>query len=218
MAAPRKPKASASMAVVEVPVEELVPDDKNARRGDVDAMIEALIEFGQHRPAVVQAGTNRVLVGNHMLLAAKALGWKTIGVTYVDDDDEKAVRRALADNLVADRAKWDQRQLDVLLRELGDKASSLPGVDDKMLERLLTDVTEAEAPPVFEIVARPMEGYSYVVIVSTNEMDAAWLNETMSVRAMKSYKADRVGRSRVLTVADLKKALNAAIARGEPIV
>lgn len=202
-----------------VPLEELVLDDRNARQGDVDAQMESLREFGQHRPVVAQQGSHKVIAGNHLCLAAKALGWERVNVLYVEDDDPKALRRALADNLVADKAKWQQDQLASLLREV-EARESLPGIDDKMLEKLLAETEVDEAPAaLLPISPRPGEGYSYVVIIATTDMDGAWLQETLGLRKQRSYKSEQqIGISRVITVDDLKAVLNAAAKRGEEFV
>ena len=205
------------MNVEEVNVEELVPDDKNARKGSVGELMKSLSDFGQHRPIVAQRSTKRVIIGNHMLEAAKALGWSTIAVTFVDDDDVTAIKRGLADNLTADRSGWDEKQLASLLSELGDDATELPGLTTKMLDNLLSDVTENKVEPaLLPITARPGEGYSYVVIMTQNDIDTLWLETVMGVRVEQSYKSKKVGRSRVITVEQFKKALNTAIERGVP--
>lgn len=205
------------MELIDVPVELLVPDDKNARKGSVGELMKSLSEFGQHRPLVAQSGTNKVIIGNHMLQAAKALGWATISVMYVEDDDKTALRRSLGDNLIADRSGWDETQLASLVAELGDDAAELPGVTAKMLDNLLAEVVEQKVEPaLLPITARPGEGYSYAVIFSQNEIDAHWLEAVMGMRQEQSWKSKKVGKSRVITVAQFKEALNTAIARGEP--
>ncbi len=211
-------KKPASMVVEQIDVNALVPDEDNARRGDVDALMESLREFGQHRAIVVQRGTNKVLIGNHLLAAAKALGWPDVAVTYVDDEDDKALRRSLADNMVGDRAGWDNAQLASLLAELGDEAISLPGVDDKLLNSLLPDAdSEVEAPALLPIALRPGEYYDYVVIVSQNEVDSTWLESNLGLRRERSWKNTAVGASRVVSVEDFRAGLNQAIERGEKI-
>ncbi len=103
------------MEIVKVPVEQLVLDPDNARKGDVTSILDSLREFGQHRAIVVQRTTNRVVVGNHTLKAAKMLGWTEVDVFYVDDDDTKAIRRGIADNATGDLATWDLDQLGLLV-------------------------------------------------------------------------------------------------------
>lgn len=211
----KAPAAPNVMEVEVVDIESVVPDDRNARRGNVASIIESLREFGQHRPIVCQRDTKKVLIGNHTLAAAKALGWTEIAVHWVDDDDEKALRRALADNLTGDQASWDDAQLKVLLLELDDMAS-LPGLEQDMVDKLLSEVTKDEAPPpLLPIVAKPSERYSYVVVISTNEVDETFLRAQMGLIPMKSYKSQRTGVSRVITVDQFKAVLNRAVELGQ---
>lgn len=197
------PKLHSDMKVLDVPVGNLVPDDRNARKGDIVAIAASLEEFGQHRPVVVQRETNRVIAGNHLLRAAKSLGWSTVGVVYVDDDDHKALRRGLSDNLVGDRASWD----DALLKELITETGLVPGLDvdefDAMMEDDLDDGDEDD--PIFPITPRMNEQYEYVVVTATNAVDANWLRETFDFRTEASYKSTAVATSHVITVERLRE-------------
>ena len=98
------------MQIEKIPLSQLVPDDRNARRHDERNIAEvkkSLQQFGQHRAFVVQRGSNKILVGNGMYEAMRQLGWEEADVYFVDDDDATAVRRALADNRTAELAEWD---------------------------------------------------------------------------------------------------------------
>ena len=126
------------MDITTVMLSELKPDDRNARKHNeknIEQVMRSLKEFGQHAPLVVQRGTNKVLVGNGRLEAMKRLGWTEAGVMYVDDDDQTAIRRALADNRTAELAEWDEDVLKDLIKELDP--SDIVGWDDVDLEELL---------------------------------------------------------------------------------
>ena len=205
------------MNVETVSVDDLVPDEKNARKGSVGELMKSLGDFGQHRPIVAQRGSNKVIIGNHMLEAAKALGWSQIAVTWVDDDDTTALRRSLADNLTADRSGWDEEQLASLLSELGEEATDLPGLTTKMLDSLLAEaIDKVVEPALLPITARPGEGYSYLVVFTQNDIDTHWLESVMGIRQEQSWKSKKTGRSRVITVSQFKQVLNNAIERAIP--
>lgn len=119
------------METVQIDPKRLVLDDRNPRIGRVEELKAYLKEFGQHRAAVVQRGSNKVIVGNHMVKAAISLGWQTIGCYFVDDTDTKARRRSLADNVSSSRGDWDLDVLGELLVEVNDP---IPGLDDGFLE------------------------------------------------------------------------------------
>jgi hypothetical protein len=125
-----------------VPIESVTNHPKNVRQGDIGAICESLKDNGQYRPIVVQSSTGHVLAGNHTLKAAKALGWKTIAATYVDCDDDRALRILLADNRTNDLATYDDNALADLLKELSQTELGFAGTsyDGDELDRLLTDI------------------------------------------------------------------------------
>jgi DNA modification methylase len=132
-----------------VPIENLTALDKNARRGDVDAVAKSYQQFGQRKPIVakrnkaVKGGkpTGMVIAGNHQLLAAKQLGWTEIAVVFTDDDDKTARAFALADNRTHDLGNYDNVLLAELLEELkiDDDLFLASGYTPKDLKTLLSD-------------------------------------------------------------------------------
>lgn len=112
-----------SMKLTEVKLADLESDPKNARlhnEKNITEIKRSLEEFGQHRPFVVRRNSNVVIIGNGMLESMLELGWEKAYAYFVNDDDEQAVRRALADNRTAELAEWDE---DVLQELLADNAS-----------------------------------------------------------------------------------------------
>jgi hypothetical protein len=132
-----------------VPINELKNHPRNVRQGDVGAISESLKDNGQYRPIVVQKSTGYVLAGNHTLKAAKALGWKEIAATYVDCDDDRALRILLADNRTNDLATYDDNALADLLKELANSENGLIGTtyDGDELDRILSDIGEHQPEP-----------------------------------------------------------------------
>jgi hypothetical protein len=120
---------------VTVKLGKLKPDKRNARKHsdrNIDEIIRSLQQFGQHRPFVVQKSTGKILVGNGMYAAMKQLGWTEGLALYVDDNDETAVKRALADNRTGELAEWDWPALKDIVQELGPE-SDIPGWSDEEL-------------------------------------------------------------------------------------
>jgi hypothetical protein len=190
---------------VTVPVRLLRPAKVNPRRGNVAEMIESLKEFGQHRPVVVQFSTGEVIVGNHMLKAALALGWDEIDALIVEDDDPAALRRAVADNATGDKATWDEEELADVLKVIG----AVPGMNEADIDKLLAKL---EPPakvdePTYPLVPRLNEKYDYVLIFCENETDWSWLQTKLQLRREKSYKSDAVATSHVVTVARFQELL-----------
>jgi hypothetical protein len=124
------------------PIKNLKSHPKNVRQGDVGAISQSLKDNGQYRPIVVQQSTGYVLAGNHTLKAAKALGWKEIAVTYLECDDDRALRILLADNRTNDLATYDDNALANLLKELAksDIGFTGSGYDGDDLDKILQDL------------------------------------------------------------------------------
>jgi hypothetical protein len=200
------PTGTKAADAVSVPVSLLRPAKKNPRRGAVAEVIESLREFGQHRPVVVQHSTGQVIVGNHMLKAAKQLGWEHIDALIVDDSDEVAMRRAIADNAVGDKATWDDQELAEVMQEIG----AVPGMNDADIDKLLSKLAPPPkiAEPTYPLVPRMNEKYDYVVVFCENETDWNWLQTRLELRREKSYKSEAVATSHVITVERLQQILD----------
>lgn len=109
------------------PITEFKTHPRNVRQGDVGAITESLNAHGQYRAIVVQKSTGYVLAGNHTLLAAKSLRWTEIAATFVDCDDDQALRILLVDNRANDLAMYDDHGLAEVLKELASSALGFDG-------------------------------------------------------------------------------------------
>lgn len=133
-------KLKTELKIDTVSLTTLIPDSANARKHNernLEEIARSLREFGQHAPLVVQRSSNRILVGNGRYEAMRRLGWGEALVIYVDDDDVKATRRALADNRTAELAEWDDNVLAKLVTALGD---DVPGWTADELVSIMQDV------------------------------------------------------------------------------
>jgi len=133
------------MSYETVSLDVLIPDPANARKHserNIEEISRSLCEFGQHRPYVVQRSTGRIIIGNGMYEAMLLLKWTEGQAVYVDDDDTRAIRRALADNRTAELAEWDENVLAALLRSVANDGE-IPGWTALEVESLL-DVRELD--------------------------------------------------------------------------
>lgn len=134
-----------TLDALRVPIEGLVPYDKNPRRGNVELIAESLERHGQYRPIVVRVESNEILAGNHTVRAAQELGWSEIAATFVDVDDDTAARIVLIDNRSDDVAVYDNEALADLLGALPDLDGTGYEPDDlEELARSLTDDAPVE--------------------------------------------------------------------------
>lgn len=139
-----------TLAHLAISIDSIQPHPRNVRQGDVGAISESLKHHGQYRPIVVQKSTGHILAGNHTYKAARALKWKQIAATYVDVDDDQALRILLVDNRANDLAAYDDPALADILKQLMDTEERLEGTgfDPDDLEQLLRDIEAEELPTI----------------------------------------------------------------------
>lgn len=185
----------------------------NARRGNISVLVESLKVNGQYRPIVVQKSTNYVLAGNHLLRAAKSLGWEKIDAVFIDCDDEQALKIVIADNRTADLGEYD----DDLLRRLLEDLDSLEGTgyteaDLAELDKIAGVVQEEKPEVEFSLALR--EANNYVVLVFDNELDWQAAMTTFDLKTVKAWDSrtgfSRMGVGRVIAGAPIIKRLNNA--------
>lgn len=134
-----KQSASALLTqLVEVDVDDLRLYAGNPRRGRVDLIAEGLERYGQYRPVVARRVDGTVLVGNHMLRAARQLGWRSVQVRYVDLSEEKAKQLLVWDNRTSDLADNDTEALVELLEGLDGLEGT--GYEQDDLDELLDEL------------------------------------------------------------------------------
>lgn len=107
---------------IAVPVEELYEDPENIRVHDDrshEAVAESWNEFGQRKP-IIALDNGKVIAGNAGLFAARdLLGWSHVAVVrFRDDEEEKALRFAIADNRTAELSWFDETLLRDAVRKL----------------------------------------------------------------------------------------------------
>lgn len=101
-----------------VPIEDLVPSEENARRGDVMALVGSLRRFGQVR-AISSTPEGKIVAGHHLRLAALELGWTHIASVpneFANDDERLAY--LIADNQLSSLGGYDEQAQMTILDDL----------------------------------------------------------------------------------------------------
>ena len=102
-------------------IDDLIANPRNARlhtRKQIKQLAGSIDAFGFWVPALVDEHAN-VIAGHARILACRELGWTeipTIPVEGLSDDKRRALM--IADNRLAENAKWDDRLLAEQLKEL----------------------------------------------------------------------------------------------------
>ena len=134
----------ASTLIEYVEVSTLTTHPRNARDGDIGAIITSIQENGWFGTVVAQKSTRHILAGNHRFQAARQLGLTHIPVFWVDCDDDRALAILIADNRTSDIGRWDEQGLVDILSDLHQSNMLLgTGYDAEDLAKLLGD-TESE--------------------------------------------------------------------------
>ncbi len=114
--------------------------------------------------------------GNGTLIAAKALGWKTISIVRSDLAKTELTAYAIADNRTAELAEWDT---DILSATLAD-----PEIGDVgFLENEIRNLTNDSLPPL-DSVEMPAEKW-LIVVTCKDEADQAELLERFANDGLK---------------------------------
>jgi hypothetical protein len=183
----------------------------NARRGNVTVLMESLKVNGQYRPIVVQKSTNYVLAGNHLLRAAKSLGWEEIDAVVVDVDDEQALKIVLVDNRSNDLGEYNDDLLRSLLKEVEDfTGTGYTAADIEELEKL--GGVEQEERPDIEFSLALREENNYIVLVFDNALDWQSAITTFGLTTVKAWDSrpgfSRAGIGRVIAGTPILDRLN----------
>jgi hypothetical protein len=200
------------MEILWTDISQLKEYPNNARRGNVSVLVESLKVNGQYRPIIVQQSTNYVLAGNHLLRAAKQLGWEYIDAVFIDCDDEKALKIVLADNKTADMGDYNEDLLKTLLSEL-DNFDGTGYTEDDLLELEKLSGVQQEEKPEIEFSLALREENNYVVLLFDNALDWQAAITTFDLKTVKAWDSragfSRAGVGRVIAGAEWVQKLNA---------
>lgn len=129
-----------------LPIEELNPYDRNARKHtdeDVQYIRNSIEQFGFDDPIGIWGEDNTIVEGHGRLMAAKELGMDKVPVIRLDhlsDDERKAY--ALAHNKTAEMSDWDFPTLESEIDAI-EKATEV-NMEDFGFEFKLDEITEPE--------------------------------------------------------------------------
>lgn len=139
----------AQFAPLMVPVGNVQPDPRNARKHDernIDAIKRSLQSFGWRSVLVANKKTKQLLSGNGRLRAAMELEEAQVPVLFVDADSEQAAAYAIMDNRTAELAGWDDKVLAGVLRDLQSSVDVADvGFDDNEMDALLASLDDVDA-------------------------------------------------------------------------
>lgn len=139
-----------------IDVNKLIPYARNSRVHDpkqVRAIAKSIVSFGFNNPVLIDE-KNVVIAGHGRLEAAKQLGLKEIPVVRLSHLSEKEKKAyVIADNRLAERASWDERQLKLELQDLSADVNfdlTQTGFETPETDLLLYGVSEPSRAETFQ--------------------------------------------------------------------
>lgn len=115
---------------------------RNANHGDVEAIKQSLAVNGWYGSVVVNQRTNHILAGNHRVMAARALGWDSVPVQWVDVTPEQELRILVVDNRTTRMGHDDTTVIADVLADLANTDTGLDGTGYTAgdLDALINDI------------------------------------------------------------------------------
>ncbi len=189
-----------------VPVNDLVPSEENARKGDVKALVGSLRRFGQVR-AIAVTTDGKVVAGHHLRLAAIEEGWTHIAAVPNEfKSEEERLAYLVADNALSQLGGYDEQKQLTLFTGLGtnlegtgvtiddveDLQAKMGAVHESAAPQDLARGSAEDAQAAAERAAALANSRSMreVVLMVTGEQHE-WFGEQVK-KLQKHYKSDEV--------------------------
>lgn len=187
--------------IEQVAIDLLKHHPRNANHGDVEAIKKSLAVNGWYGSVVANLSTKHILAGNHRVMAAKALGWETVPVQWVDVTPEEELRILIVDNRTTRIGQDDTTKITDILAELSNTPIGLDGTgysaDD--LDALIDSLTGTGEPE--ELLTDPDEVPE--VVETRCKLGDLWILGNHRLLCGDSTKADDVERLMGGKLADL---------------
>ena len=149
-----------------------------------------------------------VIGGNLRLRACKELGYQDCPCKVLGADTSVVKLREIASK---DNISFGENDIDALLnewdrKELQDWGMELPEEKKKDPFKERFDAVKNE-DAVYPLIPKYDEKHELFIIQSGSEVDSNWLRERLNMQKMKSYKTGKVTKSNVISVKDVREAL-----------
>jgi hypothetical protein len=110
-----------------VDADSIEPHPDNPNNGDEEAVSESMEINGIYRTIYVQRSTRRIVGGHTTWAAQVGLGATKVAVTFLDIDDDTALRILAVDNAAARAARMDQHAELRMLEKIAARPKALLG-------------------------------------------------------------------------------------------
>ena len=158
-----------------------------------------------------------VVCGNLRFRACKELGHKTVPCKVLPGDTPAVKLREYA---AKDNISYGEDDKDAIANEWGDFQKELadwgmefdqPKAKDPFRERFEAMDNDSA---VYPLLPKYDEKHELFIIQSSNQVDSNWLREVLDMQHMRSYKTGKVSKSNVISIQDVRKAIDALLKGG----
>lgn len=197
------------LEIVYVPMEHLIASEYNPRKisnKQIEELKTSIKEYGMVEPIIINGSKERygiIISGHQRFRLLQELGYTEAPCNVLNLSLKK--EKELNIRMNKNGGSFDH----MLLSEFFERNELL---DWGFLEIELPEIVVTETmkmpgddEPVYPIVPEFSENYNYVVIIATNEIDTAYLDNFFDVEMEHSYKNSRVAVGRVVTFEKFKK-------------
>lgn len=149
-----------------------------------------------------------VICGNLRLRACKELGYKELPAKILNKETPPKKLREYASK---DNVSFGENDYESMLNEWNPDELMGWGVElpeDKKkdaFEERFNKIKDENA--IYPMIPKYDERHELFVIHSSNEVDSNWLREKLGMQHMKSYKSGRISKSNVISIEDVRRAL-----------
>jgi hypothetical protein len=160
-----------------VDADSIEPHPDNPNNGDEEAVSESMEINGIYRTIYVQRSTRRIVGGHTTWAAQVGLGATKVAVTFLDIDDDTALRILAVDNAAARAARMDQHAELRMLEKIAARPKALLGTayTDRDLERLRK---LAEITPNYDSIHDKPEGWPTLFLCVPKHLKEAFYEMT----------------------------------------
>ena len=149
-----------------------------------------------------------VICGNLRLRACKELGYKELPAKILAKETTPQKLREYANK---DNVSFGENDYEAMLNEWNP--DELMGWGVELPESKKKDAFEErfnkikDENAIYPMIPKYDERHELFVIHSSNEVDSNWLREKLGMQHMKSYKSGRISKSNVISIEDVRRAL-----------
>ncbi len=157
-------------------------------------------------------GSFVVICGNLRLRASRELGYTELPAKILDKSTPAPKLREYAskDNVSFGENDHEAMYHDWNIEELMGWGVELPEEKKKdAFEQRFNKIKDEDA--VYPMIPKYDERHELFVIHSSNEVDSNWLREKLGMQKMKSYKSGRLGKSNVISIEDVRRAIESLL-------